>query len=448
MEKPSDNSIRLWVGDYISSTAVTAIKTDKGIVVIDATESPRLDTMFRKVIAREFGRDDFVYLVNTHEHRDHTTGNSVYADCEIIAHENCAAGMRMRGEDADRIIAWYKERIPELETKLAEFKAESDDYRKTKEEIAIRQLMLESLESGEELTFPTKTFAESMKLDMGNMTFELYYMGGTHTASDIVILVPEEGLLFTGDMMADTWLTDTPGCLKAFAMRQGMKRDIPLMLGNWKGLIARKDEIKDYIPAHWNGDLTYEGFVHRYDYVDTMYTEITKAAKDGKELSGLFAEFKMEDKFPHLAGTPGFTESFVHNGSILALWSDVTGAESASNALATNIEKEGPAAAVAAIKAKRAKGSCNLYFLEAEFNQLGYRYLNEEKLEEAVAVFKLNVEMYPESWNVHDSLGEALMKSGQYDLAVNSYNRSLELNPENENGQKMLAEINTTLAQK
>lgn len=448
VEKLSDNAIRLWVGDYVSSTAVSALNTDKGIVVIDATESPSLDKQFRKVIAREFDREDFVYLINTHEHADHTTGNGVYADCEIIAHENCAEGMKTRRADSQRIIDWYKKRIPELEGQLAETDEGSDAYKQTKEEIIVKKMVLESMQSDVPLTFPTKTFSDSMKLDMGNMTLELYYMGGTHTASDIFVFVPEEGLLFTGDMMADIWLTDTPGCLQAFAIRQGVKRDMPLMLEHWKSLIARKDEIKDYVPAHWNGDLTYEGFVARYNYVNTLYTEIGKAAKEDKELASLFSEFSMPTRFPELDGTPGFTESFVHNGSLLALWSDWTGAESARSALEAAIEEKGAKAAVAELTAERSKGTDKYYFLEGEFNQLGYRYLNEEKYEDAIAVFAMNVDMYPESWNVYDSLGEAYMKSGQHDLAVLNYEKSLELNPENENGKRMLDEIHTALAKK
>ena len=53
VEQLSDNAIRLWVGDYVSSTAVAALDTEKGIVVIDATESPILDKKFREVIAPE-----------------------------------------------------------------------------------------------------------------------------------------------------------------------------------------------------------------------------------------------------------------------------------------------------------------------------------------------------------------------------------------------------------
>jgi glyoxylase-like metal-dependent hydrolase (beta-lactamase superfamily II) len=448
VENLSDNAIRLWVGDFVSSTAVSALNTDEGIVVIDATQSPSLDQQFREVIAEKFDRDDFVYLINTHEHGDHTTGNVVYSDCEIIAHEYCAAGMQRRMGDLQRGIDWRKQHIPELETQLTEAEKGSDQHRKIAEEIIVNKMVLDSLESGVELTLPTKTFSDTMKLDMGNMTLELYYAGGTHTASDIFVLVPEEGLLFTGDMMADTWLTDTPGCLQAFALRQGITRNMPLLLEHWKSLIARKNEIKDYVPAHWNGELSYEGFVDRYEYIESLYAGITKSAEEGKELESLFAEFELQTTFPDLAGTPGFTEAFVHNGSVLALWSDATGAESASNALAAMIEEQALQPAVAQIAAAHAKGTDEYYFLEAEFNSLGYGFLGDERYEEAIAVFKLNVGMFPESWNVYDSLGEAFMKSGQTDLAVNHYNKSIELNPNNENGIQMLKELDSTVAKK
>jgi len=249
-------------------------------------------------------------------------------------------------------------------------------------------------------------------------------------------------------MMADVWLTDTPGCLQAFSMRQGARRDIPRLLEHWKGLIARKDEIQDYVPAHWNGDLTEDGFVERYNYVDTLYAGITDAVKNGKPLDDLLAEFDLQTRFPELNGTPGFTQSFVHYGSILALWSDMTGAESASNVLAAAIEAGGREAAVAKLTEARATGSDEYYFLEAEFNALGYRYLGEEEFDDAIAVFEMNAGMYPDSWNVYDSLGEALMRRGQHDLAIRNYNKSIELNPENENGKRMLEEIQASLAKK
>jgi len=441
VERLSDNAIRLWVGDYISTTAVSALNTEKGIVVIDATELPELDKKFRKVIAREFGRKDFVYLINTHEHGDHTTGNGVYRDCEIIAHERCAEGMRARGGNKQRTIDWFEESIPQLEQEIAEMEKGTEEFDKAGEDLVLKRLKLGVAKSSAPLTYPTRTFSDSMKLDMGDMTIELYYVGGTHTASDIFVFVPQQGLLFTGDMMADQWFTDTPGCLQAFGMRAGVERDIPLMLANWKGLLERKDEIDQYIPAHWNGGLTYKGFAERYEYVETLYTGIRKAAAEGEELAGLFTEFDLATRFPHLEGTPGFTNRFVHNGTVLALWSEVTDTESASAALAQAIEEQGLQAAVAQIAAERSKARGKYYFLEGEFNLLGYRFMNDGDFEKAVAVLTLNSDLYPDSWNVYDSLAEAYMKDGQNDLAVRHYNRSIELNPENENGKQMLEQL-------
>lgn len=81
------------------------------------------------------------------------------------------------------------------------------------------------------------------------------------------------------------------------------------------------------------------------------------------------------------------------------------------------------------------------YFKEGEFNTLGYMFLLHDKVDEAIAVFKLNVKAYPDSWNVYDSLGEAYMHNSDFELAVKNYKKSIELNPENENGMKMLQKI-------
>lgn len=81
------------------------------------------------------------------------------------------------------------------------------------------------------------------------------------------------------------------------------------------------------------------------------------------------------------------------------------------------------------------------FFSEKSLNLMGYRLLNKEKFHEAIAVFKLNVEEYPESFNVYDSLGEAFMKSGDSNLAIENYKKSLDLNPENENAVKMLEKL-------
>jgi len=75
---------------------------------------------------------------------------------------------------------------------------------------------------------------------------------------------------------------------------------------------------------------------------------------------------------------------------------------------------------------------------EREINILGYRLMGLNLTGEALEVFKINVEMFPESFNVYDSYGEALLGSGDTTNAVINYKKSLELNPENDNAEKVL----------
>ena len=78
---------------------------------------------------------------------------------------------------------------------------------------------------------------------------------------------------------------------------------------------------------------------------------------------------------------------------------------------------------------------------EGQLNSLGYRLLRNNKLKEAIGIFKFVILEYPESYNAYDSLGEAFMKAGEIDLAIKNYEKSLELNPKNENAKRKLAEL-------
>jgi tetratricopeptide (TPR) repeat protein len=80
-------------------------------------------------------------------------------------------------------------------------------------------------------------------------------------------------------------------------------------------------------------------------------------------------------------------------------------------------------------------------FGEGTLNTLGYALLGEEKPADAVAIFRLNVEQYPESANAWDSLGEGYLAAGDRELAIESYEKSLELDPENANAREKLVEI-------
>ncbi|MBL4656060.1 MAG: hypothetical protein JKY33_09590 [Bacteroidia bacterium] len=79
---------------------------------------------------------------------------------------------------------------------------------------------------------------------------------------------------------------------------------------------------------------------------------------------------------------------------------------------------------------------------EIMINNYGYKMINEKYMNEAIAVFKFNVKHFANSSKAYDSLGEAYMINNQKDLAIENYEKSLELNPKNNNAKKMIEKLN------
>lgn len=80
-------------------------------------------------------------------------------------------------------------------------------------------------------------------------------------------------------------------------------------------------------------------------------------------------------------------------------------------------------------------------FDEDQLNDLGYKLMTGGKLKEAIRVFQLNVESYPASANAYDSLGEAYMKNGDRERAIENYEKSLKLDPTNQNAVEVLKKL-------
>jgi CubicO group peptidase (beta-lactamase class C family) len=78
---------------------------------------------------------------------------------------------------------------------------------------------------------------------------------------------------------------------------------------------------------------------------------------------------------------------------------------------------------------------------EDQVNTLGYWLKGKKRLKEAVEVFKMNAEDFPNSANAFDSLGEAYMDIGDKAAAIKGYQKSLELNPNNTNAVEMLKKL-------
>ena len=79
--------------------------------------------------------------------------------------------------------------------------------------------------------------------------------------------------------------------------------------------------------------------------------------------------------------------------------------------------------------------------LERDVNRKGYDLMSIGDLKRALRVFQLNTLLFPSSSNAWDSLGECAYNMKEFDLALQFYSKSIELNPENNNAKEMLKQL-------
>ena len=144
---------------------------ETGLVVIDtrATHDQARDL---QADIRALTRKPVRWIVNTHHHWDHTFGNAVFEDADIWGHTRCAAALVECGED---MRARVKEFAPG-------FGDELDDV---------------------VITPPTHTFDDAATVSFGGRRLELRHLGRGHTDNDIVIRVPDDDVLFAGDLVEE-----------------------------------------------------------------------------------------------------------------------------------------------------------------------------------------------------------------------------------------------------
>jgi CubicO group peptidase (beta-lactamase class C family) len=109
--------------------------------------------------------------------------------------------------------------------------------------------------------------------------------------------------------------------------------------------------------------------------------------------------------------------------------------------LGETLVNRGADAAVAQYRELRRTNPQGFNFDERALNQLGSMLLEKGRNADAIAIFKLNVEEYPKSGNVYDSLAEAYAKDGQKQQAITNYRKSLELDSKNQNAANKLKEL-------
>ena len=101
----------------------------------------------------------------------------------------------------------------------------------------------------------------------------------------------------------------------------------------------------------------------------------------------------------------------------------------------------GSAEGISAFRTSAADGAVPDSWTELELNRIGYQLLEAGRTDEAIEVFRLQTELYPEVANSFDSLGDAYRRAGEAEQAAEAYRQSLDRDPGFAHSRRMLDEL-------
>ena len=186
------------------------IINERDVIVVDANFSL---ASTREVLAalRKLTNKPVRYVVNTHWHDDHITGNQIYREAfpnvEFIGHESAVTDMNEMGaknrkglqENTPRLIKLFRERV-EKNKNLAGQDLTAEERASYLKDAGLLERYSESIPSLQ-IIAPTLTVKDSLTLRRGARTVEVLHPGRGHTPADLVVYLPQEGILVTGDLV-------------------------------------------------------------------------------------------------------------------------------------------------------------------------------------------------------------------------------------------------------
>jgi len=320
------------------------------------------------------------FLINTHYHGDHTFANGALgADATILAQQDCRTVL---------------ERHPGF---------------------AVEGL-------------PSVTFHDSLTLWFNGEEIQLTHIPG-HTGTDIIIYFKHANIVFLGDLIFPESFPLVEYDGSVYLLEKNLKKLSEMFTPDTRMLVShgrelRRSDLKDYV-----------------NMVIQTHQIVLAAIKKGlspeeAKKSDLLKDWKAYNSKLFPSGLN--TDSWIDN---LYLVLEEGRALSASKILKSTYEKSGMEAMKKKYREVCVLRKPKMYILESEMNDWGYALLKDQKILDAVEVFRINTEAFPQSANAFDSLGEAFMISGNKELAIQNYEISLKLNPRNTNAVEQLKKL-------
>ncbi len=214
--------------------------TDEGVILID-TDVRTVDLISSMLL--KLTDMPVRFLINTHHAFDHSSANCIFAadGATIIGSQRCREAMI---EDGELNFRRWSDRSPQVK-KLLE-------------------------EKGIKVVLPHLTFTQEMRIHLGGKTLELSYHGHAHSPGDIIIYLPEDQILFAGDLL---WVGFFPNVREANVPNQIKVVDTIL-----------SHSVRYYVPGHGAITDNREDITTMRNFLSSLYELIARLVREGKTL--------------------------------------------------------------------------------------------------------------------------------------------------------------------
>jgi cyclase len=238
----------------IGSNSVVIVN-DEDVLVVDPGITPAAATSFIADV-KTLTNKPVKYVVDTHYHYDHAFGNQVFGpDVTIIGH--ATTRRRLTGPGSLKERTYLTNGTGAIATRFTLLKRQiSEATDQQQRAILERQLAIHQQYADEQAkikpTPPNATLSRDMTLHRGSREIQIRYMGRAHTDGDVVVFLPTERLIATGDMITsalsytgDAFVEEWPATLE-----QVMTLDFDTVMPGHGNVFKGKDHIRN-LQAYW-----------------------------------------------------------------------------------------------------------------------------------------------------------------------------------------------------
>ena len=308
--KLSKNTILYKTGKTDVYTNMVAVKTSKGIVVVDALQYPEVAERVKEMIIKDM-KGQISYLINTHGAYDHTGGNIVFEDVPIIGQLNVKTEIEMQSKAVSNPQALQvieQQMIIKPDQMRSAYPGNPQEIDESTESA---RGMINSIKNNKfNAVIPDTLFKEKYTLKSGNTTFLMEYNTPGYSRSDIIIYIPEYKTVIVGDIFNKNRL---PFFSPSTQLEKWEKLFEPYIRENTK--------VKRFIGAH-GYPLTVDEIRDQFKYLRKLFDEVKRLKGEGKTVDEAKVSLALES-FPYLSNyNPYFYGSaiHIHNSNIDAIW--------------------------------------------------------------------------------------------------------------------------------